>query len=154
GFGRGVELAERFIAPDSLDLFPPFTDGNGFERQSADILTNEVDREIKRFAMLFFEGDGGEAQPGLEDRLRERFRADWLGARVLLLEALEVAPVVEDLEFDLILSGTEQIGAKSRAAADHLPELDVGVNRLREDEVDDFGNVDAGIKHVDRNRDG
>ena len=50
--------------------------------------------------------------------------------------------------------GRTDPGFKPRAAADHLPELDGRLDRLGEDEVDDFRHVDAGVEHVDRDRDG
>src|SRR5439155_19910482 len=36
---------------------------------------------------------------------------------------------------------------------DHLPELRLRVDRLEEDEIHDIGNVDAGIEHVNGDRD-
>ena len=48
---------------------------------------------------------------------------------------------------------TEQLRTESRAAPDHLPELDLRVDRLEEDQVRYLGNVDAGVEHVDRDGD-
>jgi hypothetical protein len=79
----------------------------------------------------------------------------WAGSvrDVLLIEELEVAPVIEDQELGLVLARPEQIAAQPGAAPDHLPELHVGPDRLGEHQVDDLGDVDAGVEHVDRDRD-
>ena len=53
----------------------------------------------------------------------------------------------------LVVGRTEQIRTESRAAADHLPELDLRVDRLEEDQVRYLGNVDAGVEHVHRDGD-
>ena len=71
----------------------------------------------------------------------------------LLAEEVEVEAEVEDSEVLLVVPGSEQIVAQSRAAPDHLPELDARVDRLEEDQVRNLGNVDAGIEHIDRDRD-
>ena len=47
----------------------------------------------------------------------------------------------------------EQIRAQARTAADHLPELDPGFDRLCEHQVDHFRHVDAGVEHVHRDGD-
>ena len=91
---------------------------------------------------------------GLEEQLRQRLGLLGLGGLVALVEELEVLPVVEDQEVRLVLARAEQVFAEPGAAADHLPELDVGVDRLGEDQVDDLGHVDAGVEHVHRDGDG
>ena len=54
-----------------------------------------------------------------------------------------------------VLCGRGRTGLRQpRAASDHLPELDVGLHRLGEDEVHDLGHVDAGVEHVHRDGDG
>ena len=71
----------------------------------------------------------------------------------VLAEKFEVLAVVEDAEELLVLAGAEEIGAKPRAAADHLPKLRLRPDQLEEHEVDDLRHVDAGIEHVDGDRD-
>ena len=51
-----------------------------------------------------------------------------------------------------MVAGAEQVGAQS-AAADHLPELGAAAYDFEEHQVDAFGYVDAGVEHVDRDRD-
>ena len=53
----------------------------------------------------------------------------------------------------LVVAGPEQVGAQAGAAADHLPELGLRADQLEEHEVDALGHVDAGVEHVDRDRD-
>ena len=62
--------------------------------------------------------------------------------------------MVEDQEFALVFSGPKEVLAKSRAPADHLPKLDVGIDRLGKDQINDLGDVDACIEHVDRDGNG
>ena len=64
-----------------------------------------------------------------------------------------VAAEVEDPELVLVDSVAEEVQAQAGAASHHLPELGGGVDRFEEDEVDHFGDVDAGIKHVDADGD-
>ncbi len=52
-----------------------------------------------------------------------------------------------------MVPGSEQTGAQARASPEHLPELDPRVDRLEEDQVGHLGHVDAGVEHVDRDRD-
>ncbi|MCY1181960.1 hypothetical protein D9M73_224950 [compost metagenome] len=85
--------------------------------------------------------------------MQEGFAASVLRLLILLLEVVEVAVVVEDEEFTLVLAWAEQVGAQARATADHLPELDPGLDRLGEYQVDHFGHIDAGVEHVHRDGD-
>ena len=66
----------------------------------------------------------------------------------MLAKKVEVETAVEDAEVLLVIPWSEQIGAQSRAAPDHLPELDPRVDRLKEDQVGHRWHVDAGIEHV------
>ena len=59
---------------------------------------------------------------------------------------------VENLEALLVSTWSKEIRAEAGAPAHHLPELGAGAHRFEEHQVDDFGNVDAGIEHVDRDR--
>ena len=71
----------------------------------------------------------------------------------LLAEEVEVEAEVEDAEVRLVVARPEHVRAQPRAAPDHLPELDARVDRLEEHEVQHLGHVDAGVEHVDRDRD-
>jgi len=66
----------------------------------------------------------------------------------ILAEELEVAAEVEDAEVLLVAPRPEEIRTEPRAAPDHLPELDPGVDRLEEDEIRDLGDVDARVQHI------
>ena len=70
----------------------------------------------------------------------------------VFLEKGEVETEVEDAEIFLVLVGAEQIGAEACASSNHLPELDPGVDRLKEDRVNDLRHVDS-VEHVHRDRD-
>ena len=58
--------------------------------------------------------------------------------------------MIEDAEGGLVLAGSEQVGAEPGATPDHLPELDVGLHRLGEHQVNHFRHVDARIQHIHR----
>ncbi|WP_335991036.1 hypothetical protein [Glycomyces sp. MUSA5-2] len=49
-------------------------------------------------------------------------------------------------------SGPNRFLHSRGAAADHLPELGLRPDRFEEEEVNDLGHVDAGVEHVDRDR--
>jgi len=65
------------------------------------------------------------------------------------LKALEIAPVIEDSEDCLVPARAEQVFAQTCASANHLPEFYRRLDGLCEDEVQNFGNVDSGVEHVD-----
>lgn len=92
-------------------------------------------------------------QAGGEKPLAQRVGQPALRAGQVLLEELEVAAVVEDVEAALVLAGSEEVRPQPGPPTDHLPELGLGVDRLEEDEVDHVGDVDAGVKHVHGNGD-
>src|SRR4051794_7702138 len=94
-----------------------------------------------------------EFEPCLEDLLAQGHRVRRLCRRKRLAEVLEVLAEVEDLELILVLARPEEILSQPCASADHLPELGLRANELEEDEVHDFGYVDSGIEHVDREGD-
>ena len=71
------------------------------------------------------------------------------------VEILEVAPAVGDEESILLRTPGLSLFwflKHSRAASDHLPKLDIRVDRLGEDEIHDFTNVHTGIEHVHGDR--
>ena len=76
-----------------------------------------------------------------------------VGAGEVLAEVFEVAAEVEYEEVLLVITGREQVRTQPGATADHLPELRCGPDELEEDEVDDLGDVDSGVEHVDGDRD-
>ena len=91
--------------------------------------------------------------PGAEEAGAERDDAASLDARWILAEKVEIEAEIEDVEVLLVVVRTEQLRTESRAASDHLPELDLRVDRLEEDQVRYLGHVDAGVEHVHRDRD-
>src|SRR5438270_7199467 len=52
----------------------------------------------------------------------------------VLVEELEIAAPVEDVEIFLVPPGSEQVRTQPRAAPDHLPELGLGTDDLEENE--------------------
>ena len=84
----------------------------------------------------------------------ERFRL-WQSALAVGIDAeiLEVAAIVKDQEIFLVLTVAEHVGAKASAASYHLIELDFGVNLLKENEIEHFGHINAGVEHIDANSD-
>ena len=88
-----------------------------------------------------------------KSRCVQRLLERALGPGQVLAEELEVLAEVEDVEVLLVLARAEQVRAQPRAAADHLPELGLRAHQLEEHEVDDLRHVDAGVEHVDRDRD-
>ena len=48
----------------------------------------------------------------------------------------------------LVLIWAEEIFAEAGAAPDHLPEFDLGIDRLEEDQIHYLRHVDAGVQHV------
>lgn len=69
------------------------------------------------------------------------------------MEKIEIEAKVKDPEILLILTGAKEIGAETGASTNHLPELDFGVNRLKENEVYDFRHINASVHHVHGNSD-
>ena len=65
----------------------------------------------------------------------------------------EVLAKVENPEALLIAAGSEEVFAGAGAAPHHLPELGARTHRLEEHQIDNLGDVDAGIEHVHRNGD-
>ena len=71
----------------------------------------------------------------------------------VLIEELEILAEIEDVEEFLVPAGPEQVRAQPGAAAEHLPEFRLRPHDLEEDQVDDLRHIDAGVEHVDRDRD-
>ena len=80
--------------------------------------------------------------------MRQRLGLLGLGGLVALVEELEVLPVVEDQEVRLMLVGAKQVLAQPGSPPDHLPELDVRVDRLGKYKIDDVRHINSGIQHV------
>src|SRR5947208_3387300 len=70
-----------------------------------------------------------------------------------IVEELEIAAEVEHEEVLLVLTWPEQVWTQPRAAAEHLPELRLRPDGLGEHQIDDLGDVDAGVEHVHADRD-
>ena len=92
-------------------------------------------------------GDEFEAQD--EQALTERHVGAGIGGWRVFLEIFEIGAEIENEEELFVFAGAEEIGAEAGAAADHLPELGFGADELEEDEVQDFGHVDASVEHID-----
>ena len=89
----------------------------------------------------------------LESGVEHRHEHRHVDGRLVVGLLVEVVlPEVDDLELGLLPVGQRsKILAGllvARAAADHLPELDARLHRLHEDQIDDLGDVDAGVEHV------
>lgn len=84
-------------------------------------------------------------EPGREQPRRQRLSSAGVFHLRVGAEEFEVLAVVEDAEKLLVLAGSEQIFAEASAAPHHLPELGLGTNLFKEDEVHDLRHVDAGI---------
>ena len=67
---------------------------------------------------------GQQLHPGAEEAGTERDDAASLDARWILAEEVKIEAEVEDAEVLLVVVRTEQLRTESRAASDHLPELD------------------------------
>lgn len=96
---------------------------------------------------------GQQRQPCGEQPLSQGCGHAAIGSSRIGVEELQVAAEVEDVEVTLVLAWSEQVGAQAGASAEHLPELRLRPDRFEEDEVDDFGDVDAGVEHVDADGD-
>ena len=70
----------------------------------------------------------------------------------VLAEEFEVLAVVEQVEKRFILARRKQIRAEARAAPQHLPELGFRAHHLEEDQIEHFRHIDAGVEHIDRER--
>ena len=81
-------------------------------------------------------------------RLDVRVEAQFLVKEDGTIEVLEIAAEIEDQELALVLAGAEEVLAQPGAAANHLPELDFGFNRLCEHQIDDAWHINAGIEHI------
>lgn len=64
-------------------------------------------------------------------------------------EIPEVIVIVENEKTLLVVAGTENVLRQTRAAADHLKELDFGAHCFEKDQVERVGNIDSGIEHID-----
>jgi hypothetical protein len=89
--------------------------------------------------------DAGPEQPG-----GERRAVAGVDALRVLAKEIEIKAEVEHPEILLVVARPEQVGTQARAAPDHLPELDLRVDGLEENEVRHLRNVDAGVEHVHR----
>jgi hypothetical protein len=133
---------------------PPLADRDALLGQAVDVLGEQVGDDVEEHGLGRLEGRLGKLDAGLEQQLHQGLRDLGLHWLVVEVEEVEVAPVIEDADLRLVLAGAEKVLPQTGAAADHLPELDLGIDRLGEDQVDHLGDVDAGVQHVygDRHR--
>lgn len=82
----------------------------------------------------------------------QRLAAAGLDSVRVLLEVVEVVAKIEDPEVLFVLPRPEQVWAQPGAAADHLPELDLRIHRLKKHQIHHLRHVDAGVEHVHRDR--
>ena len=77
----------------------------------------------------------------------------------MLSEKLEVlAPVKNEEALFVHMWAIQRINdlkalTQASPAANHLPELDLRAHLLEEDEINDFGHIDASVHHIDRHGD-
>src|SRR4051794_36668456 len=110
-------------------------------------------RRVRNLRWLRRVQGGDQSESGLKEPLVQRLLQRSFRAGQVLAEVFEVAAEVEDVEVLLVLPWSEQIGSQAGASSDHLPELGLRSHQLEEHQIDDFRNVDAGVEHVDRDRD-
>ena len=70
-----------------------------------------------------------------------------------MVEVVDVAAHIKDHEVFFVIPWPVQVWAKPGASSHHLPELCLGMHRLEEEQINDIGNVNAGVEHVDGNGD-
>ena len=151
---RGRKLVEQFGIARLLHRLPVGSHADGGVAEGIGIGLEQLGNGGKGFQLAAFERGAGEFYPALKTALGERLGHARLGFGLLQLVPGKVAPVVENAERLLVLAGAEQIGAQAGATADHLPELDLGFDRLGEHQIDHFGHVDAGVEHIHRDGNG
>ena len=155
GLRRRGEVVDSIAVGEHLELPPPVSRVDAVRvPDRPNVADDERGRRLEGGLIHLVERRLRELDARLEEVLEQRLLRRGLLLLVLLVEEPEVRPVVEDQELSLVSARAEQVLAQPRAAADHLPELHVGLDRLGEDEVDDLGHVDAGVEHVDRDGDG
>lgn len=147
--GRGAPLIESVGVRGGLDFAPAFANADRVGIEGVDLFSDRLAGDGKRFEVGLLERRVGEINAGFEEVLEQALGLRWLRFGVLLIEVIEVAPVIEDEEFGFVPARAEEVFREARTAADHLPELDARFDGLGEDEIDDLGHVDAGIEHVD-----
>ena len=157
GLGRRGELRDGVAVREQLDLpstspgrrcaFGPAASAMSWAIRSTAASKHRIVHLVERGL--------GQADAGLEQLLQERllrpmgcFSLYFSSKNSKFFQWSKIRKCV------LSLPGPNRFSAEPGAAADHLPELDVGVHRLGEDEVDDLGHVDAGVEHVHRDGDG
>lgn len=154
GVGHRLERLHALALGQLLELPPAVLHVDHARRSEVvEVVDDEVEGPLLVRVGQLVDGHRRELDARLEDALQQRLLRRGLLLLVTLVEEPEVRPVVEDQELGLGPARAEQVGAQARAAADHLPELHVGADRLREDEVHDLGHVDARVEHVDREGD-
>jgi len=87
-----------------------------------------------------------------EELCRQAHRRAALNDVRIHAEVFKVAAIVADKESGLVLAWTEEIGTEARAASDHLPKLGLRADALEEGEIDHLGDVNAGVEHVNGDR--
>jgi hypothetical protein len=70
----------------------------------------------------------------------------------VLIKELEILAKIEDVKEFLVPPGPKQVGAQPGAATEHLPEFRLRPHDLVKDQIDDLRHIDAGVEHVDRDR--
>ena len=148
------ELAEETLADGASKLLDEHFGTLGSWIATAlvklgDVCRDQLGRNAPRCGVAALGCGQRQLQARLEQPAKQGRRLFALRRGHLLAEPLEIAPVVEDAEMRLVLAGSEQVGAEPRAAADHLPELDIAAHRAGEDQVDYLGHVEPGVEHFD-----
>ena len=95
--------------------------------------------------------DSGQIHTEVEKAFRQGLGRDRVTAVGCLAEILDIAAPVEDEEELLIDTLTEDVLTLAGTTANHLPELNLWLNLLEEDQVEDFRHVDTSIQHIHGN---
>ena len=95
--------------------------------------------------------DSSEIHAEVKEAFRQGLGRNRVAAIRCLAEILDIAAPVEDEEELLIDALTEDVIAFAGATADHLPEFNLGLHLLKEDQVEDFRHIDSGVQHIHGN---
>ena len=148
--GDRGELMNELGVTRLLHGLPVFTHRDGAVGQRGGVLLDQNRQCVKRRNIRAREGQHRKIDAAFIEPLGQRLghrRFDLLGIQIV---EGKVAPVIKNQKFRLVNSGAEQVQAQARAAAYHLPELDLALDRLGKDQINHFGNVDASVEHIHR----
>ena len=150
------DVGPVFLLLELIHDFTGLADGDALEVEfldlpPEDVLQYVVEALCKRIRLVGgVLQDSGQIYAEVEETLRQRLGRNGVTAVGSLAEILDVAAPIKDEEELFVYAFTEDIFAFAGAAAHHLPELNLGLDLLEEDQVEDFGHVNAGVQHIHR----